>query len=123
VLDVPMAAVYNTEQSSLNVNKAVVVFGFKHVKNFVKRIFYNYFLRDFSVASVEWLLGPALLLFGLVFGLQNWMLSIEVGVPATAGTVMLAALPTIVGLQLVLSAMSFDIDNQPSSPLHRLLSD
>src|SRR3712207_7968902 len=42
-----------------------------HMKNLVKRIFYRYFLRDFSVASIELLLGLALLAFGTIFGLRS----------------------------------------------------
>ena len=34
-----------------------------HAVNFLKRVFYNYFLRDFQIASIEWILGPILALF------------------------------------------------------------
>jgi hypothetical protein len=37
-------------------------FAFKHCRNFVKRIFYNYFLRSFSIASVNLVAGLALLI-------------------------------------------------------------
>ena len=56
-----------------------------------------------------------------IFGIEKWLISINTGLHATAGQVMNAALPTIVGLQLTLSALSFDIDNKPSIPLHILL--
>ncbi len=123
VIDVPMRAVYGTERSSLTVASALPVFTSGHLRNFVKRIIYNYFLRDFHVASLEWLLGPALLAFGLVFGIYSWITSAAEGVAATAGTVMLAGLPFIVGLQLLLSAISFDIENSPTRAVHPLLDD
>ena len=121
VIDIPMQSRYENEGSSLSIFKSVNEFALKHLLNFAKRIIYNYFLRDFHLASLEWLLGPALLIYGIVFGLVKWNESIAMGTSATAGTVMLAALPVIVGLQLLLSALNFDIDNRPSIPLHRLM--
>ena len=121
VLDIPMQAHYGDEESSLRLRRASLVFAWRHSVNFFKRLFYNYFLRGFSVASVEWIAGPLLLGFGVVFGVSAWLRSIEAGVAATAGTVMLASLPTIVGMQMLLSAIHFDIGNEPSVPLRRLL--
>jgi hypothetical protein len=57
----------------------------------------------------------------MIFGIIKWLESISLNTSATAGTVMLAALPIMIGLQLLLSALSFDIDNKPSIPLHLLL--
>ena len=53
VIDVPMVARYGEEVSNLRVRSTFLPFLGKNVKNFCKRLFYNYFLRDFSVASVQ----------------------------------------------------------------------
>jgi hypothetical protein len=45
----------------------------------------------------------------------------ESGVPATSGTVMLAALPILVAFQLLLAALHYDIHNVPREPLQRRL--
>lgn len=121
VLDIPQKAIYGDEKSNLKVTNALTSFTIKHIRNFFKRIIYNYFVRDFNVASVEWVLGPALLLFSIIFGIGSWMESVQSGDEATAGTVMLAALPFLVGMQLTLSAMHFDILNQPKTPIHNLI--
>jgi len=121
VIDVPMHAVYGSETSHLAVRRELPRFVLCHLRNFVKRLFYGYFLRDFHVASVQWLLGPALMLFGTGFGLERWIEHAQNGTAATAGTVMLAALPFVVGLQLLLSALEFDIRSRPSIALHTLL--
>lgn len=121
VIDVPMPAQYGDETSHLDVRKELGSFVYKHTANFFKRIFYNYFLRGFSIASIQWIAGPLLLLFGVVFGLSEWLASNQAGISATAGTVMLAALPTIIGMQFILSAIDHDIRNVPTIPLHRLL--
>ena len=41
------------------------------------------------------------------------------GVPTTSGAVMLAALPVLVGVQLLLGALNFDVQNVPREPLQR----
>ena len=68
VADVPMEAIYGEETSNLKVSKVLMPFALKHARNFVKRIFYTYFLRDFSAATLELLLGVLLLAFGFIFG-------------------------------------------------------
>ena len=113
VQDVPMRAIYGDEKSNLNVRRAAGEFGVKHLRNFVKRIFYNYFLRNFSFASIELVLGTALFVFGLVFGGLKWMESASTGVTASAGTVMIAGLSIILGLQFLLAFLSFDMNSTP----------
>jgi len=119
VTDVPMDAVYGDEVSNLKISRIVTEFAAKHVRNFFKRLFYNYYLRDLSLASLELPLGCSLLLFGTVFGGWHWILSIYAGAAATAGTVMLSALPVLMGLQLILAFLSFDIASVPRRPIHK----
>lgn len=121
IVEIPMEARYAGETSSLRPGRALVTFPQAHLKNFGKRLFYNYFLRDFSLASVNLVLGCACLLFGILFGLLHWMHSARAEQFASAGTVMLAALPVILGIQLVLSFISFDMASVPRDPVHRRL--
>ncbi|MEO8742236.1 MAG: glycosyltransferase family 2 protein, partial [Lysobacteraceae bacterium] len=109
VQDIPMDARYGNEVSGLRVPRILGEFLFKHLRNFSKRIFYNYFLRDMALASIELPAGVALLAFGLVYGSIKWVHSHDSGSLATAGTVMLAALPVIVGLQFILAFLAYDI--------------
>ena len=57
-----------------------------------------------------------------LFGAWRWYLSGLTGRPATSGEVMLSALPVLVGCQLLISAVNFDIANVPSAPLHPSLA-
>ena len=98
-------------------------FLFKHVRNFGKRIFYGYFLRDTTVASLELLLGSALLTFGVVFGGLHWAQAMASGKATPLGTIMLAALPSLVGLQMLLAFVAFDVANVPRRPIHDDLPD
>ena len=122
VEDVPMAARYGEESSSLRVHRVIGPFLWGHLRNLSKRILYGYFLRDFQVASVALLAGVAVLGFGSVFGALRWWQSIQSGVPATAGTVMLPGLCFLSGLQLLLASLNYDVQNVPWRPIHESLS-
>lgn len=82
------------------------------------RFFRNYFLRDFSIASLELLFGGALLTSGALFGAWRWHLSYTRGQAASSGTIMLAALPVLVGIQLLLAFLSYDMSRVPRLALH-----
>ena len=120
VRDMPMRAVYGDEVSNLNVRKALFEFGIKHVGIFLKRIVYQYFLRDFGFGSFCLLFGLPLLLFGTLFGAYGFLRSLSTGVLATPGTVMLAALPVIVGLQFLFGFFAQDQNAVPRVPLQIL---
>jgi glycosyltransferase involved in cell wall biosynthesis len=117
VRDVPMEAVYADEESGLQIRRVLVEFPPLYVQAFFKRLGYNYFLRDFNVASLELLVGVALLVFGVVFGAYHWIQGIQTLLYASTGTVMLAVLPIILGFQLLLNAITFDLNNVPTVPL------
>jgi glycosyltransferase involved in cell wall biosynthesis len=119
VVDVPMDAVYGDEVSNLKISRIVTEFATKHVRNFFKRLFYNYYLRNMSLASIELPLGVLSLLFGLVFGISHWLRAMRLGLATPAGTVMLAALPVLMGVQLILAFLAHDIAAVPRRPLHR----
>ena len=121
VTDVPMPARYADESSNLRVRTVVFEFAGKHLSNVVKRLFYNYYLRDFSIASVEIVLGLASLTWGTWFGMTRWLAGISQNIPATSGTVMVAALPVLLGVQLILAFLNFDIQNVPRDVLHKRL--
>lgn len=121
VIDVPMRAVYAGETSSLSVRNAALRFPGKYVARACKRFLYSYVLRDFNAGSVESILGMLLLTFGVVFGSLRWATGVLRAETASSGTVMLAALPVILGVQFLLSALYYDIQNQPREALHPML--
>jgi glycosyltransferase involved in cell wall biosynthesis len=121
VLDMPMAARYDGAPSSMSIGSVALRFPGRYLGRFVKRVFYSYFLRDFNAGTVQILSAAALLGFGTAFGLWRWYLSVHTGIPATSGTVMVAALPVLIGGHLLISAINYDIANVPRRPLHPLL--
>ncbi|MDF4002845.1 glycosyltransferase family 2 protein [Luteibacter sp. PPL552] len=120
VLDIPMDALYGDEVSNLKISKILGEFLGKHTKNFFKRIFYNYFLRGMSIASLELVFGLLIFVFGVVFGSYHWISSSERDVSTPIGTVMISALSILCGLQLLLAFLSFDFASVPRKALHLL---
>jgi len=119
VIDVPMDAKYGDEESNLKISNTIFEFLFKHARNLNKRIFYNYYLRDLSLASLELPLGMLMLLFGITYGVYHWFTALNAGVLAPTGVVMTAAMPVLMGLQLVLAFLGQDIASVPRRAVHR----
>jgi glycosyltransferase involved in cell wall biosynthesis len=117
VAQIPQQAHYAAEVSGLDERAVAMTFPAKYLRRFLRRIAYTYFLRDFSVASVQLTASGVLILFGSVFGALHWVRSFRSGIPATTGTVMLAALPVILGSQLLLAAVLHDVAAMPKQPL------
>lgn len=118
VVDVPMDARYGDEVSNLSIPQVFGEFFIKHVRNTAKRIFYNYYLRDMSLASLELPFGMLLFSFGVIYGTVEWVAGSRSGVPASSGTVMLAAMPVILGFQLILAFIGSDMGATPRTPIH-----
>jgi hypothetical protein len=119
VADVPMVAVYGEEKSNLRVSKVLFEFPWRHSVNFLKRIFYRYYLREWSVGSFELPLGLVLLIFGTWFGLSSYLAASAAGVATTAGQVTGSAVALILGVQLLLSFLSYDVQSEPRIPRQR----
>ena len=121
VVDIPMEARYGEEVSNLRISRIVGEFLVKHLQNFVKRVFYNYYLRDMSLASLELPIGIGLLAFGAGFGAYHWLRSASLETATPLGTIMLAALSLLSGLQFVMAFFAYDIASVPRQPLILLL--
>ncbi|MFM7537852.1 MAG: glycosyltransferase family 2 protein [Acidimicrobiales bacterium] len=110
--DVPIPAVYGAEVSGIRLGRVVPAITFLLVKGFWRRVLLKYVLRSFSPVALFLLVGLALLVWSVAFGL--WVLWQTIGPPeASAGTVILCVVPFIVGVQLLISALTLDIQNTP----------
>ena len=118
IQDMPMNAIYADEESNLKISRIIGKFLWGNVKNFAKRVFYQYYLREWSTASFELPLGFLLTLFGFVTAIITWLDSFHRDTPAPAGTVMISALPLIVGIQLLLAFINSDVESEPRFPRH-----
>jgi glycosyltransferase involved in cell wall biosynthesis len=117
VRDVPMRTIYGDEKSHLSIGKTLFEFPPKLFVGFLRRILYNKCLFDTTPDFLLGSVGLPLLLFGLSWGIIKYIQFTTLGIPATAGTVMFAALPSILGFQMCLTAIQMDFQSVPSIPL------
>ncbi len=117
VKDVPMPARYQGEVSSLLVHRILFEFPPRLLATLLRRLVLKNFIYDFSMGSIYLLAGLPLLFFGFTFGIIKWIQYASIGVPAPTGTVMLATLSVLLGIQLLLSAIEIDLRSVPAEPL------
>lgn len=122
VIDVPMDSKYEDEESNLKITRIMGEFFIKHLRNTIKRIFYNYYLRDMSLASLELPIGFLMMSFGVLYGGYNWYASSLTQSITPAGTVVLSAITLVMGLQLLLAFIGYDIASIPVRPIQNKLS-
>jgi dolichol-phosphate mannosyltransferase len=109
VYDVPLPAYYGDEKSSLSIWKTLCTFPYALFKGTFRRIFIRHFWREFTAVAVLLSTGIPLLLWGLCFGLYSWKASILSEQFTSAGTVMLAGMPFMLGIIFCLHALMLDI--------------
>jgi glycosyltransferase involved in cell wall biosynthesis len=117
VVDVYVPARYSGEVSSLRSARAARDFPGPLLRAFVRRVRSQYFVRDFTAASLYIVAGLIGLVFGTAWGAWHWAASFQTGVPATTGTVMIAVLPIMLAVQLLLQAATLDIQGVPTRPI------
>ncbi|HYA20096.1 MAG TPA: glycosyltransferase family 2 protein [Burkholderiales bacterium] len=117
VVDVPMLPVYRNETSSMNISKVAIQFPGKYLNRFLKRIAFKYFVREFNIASLEIMFGIPAMIAGLTYGFYHWFGREFIGRSTPPGTVMIVGLLILMGFQLLLSAVNYDITHEPNIPL------
>jgi dolichol-phosphate mannosyltransferase len=122
VKDVPMPARYRGEASSLSVSRTFFEFPPRLFVGLLRRLFWRYVVYDFTAASVFLLVGIPSFVFGAIYGSVRYAQLQLTGTFASAGTVMIAAMPIILGVVLVTQAIVLDIQAVPKVPISPPLS-
>jgi dolichol-phosphate mannosyltransferase len=113
IVELEMPTVYNDARSSLSPFRAALEFPPKLFRAALRRLLIQYFILDINLGSVYCVLGSLLVLLGLGFGIYEFMLTMATHVARTTGTVMLAVLPLLMGFQLLLNALMYDVQFSP----------
>jgi dolichol-phosphate mannosyltransferase len=111
VVDVDTSSLYGDETSHVKIGRVGWTFPPRLARGFVWRFVRRHFMNDFGLIGFLAIVGTLLTFFGAAFGLYNWILSASRGVPATTGTVMIAVVPLILGLQMMLQALSLEVQS------------
>lgn len=124
VFDVPMPSIYNDEKSSLSIKRVIVSFPPRLLRRGLSRFVYRHFWFGFSITGLFLLAGVPLMAWGVLFGGYHWWYSWRHTVFASAGTVMLAAMPFLTGFHLTLLALQQEVSSgfnsrvSPDGPIH-----
>ncbi len=121
VVDVSTAALYGEEVSGVKVGRIVWTFPLRLLRRSAWRFLKRHVVNDFGVVAVLALAGAVFTVFGLVFGAYHWAQSASSGEPATAGTVMIAVVPLILGVQMLLQGLALEVQASPGAEETRRL--
>lgn len=114
--ELQMPSIYGADQqSSLSIRRVLFEFPPKLLRMFLRRIVLQYFLFDINLGSVYLFFGSILMLAGTAFGIAKWIQTLHTGEPRTTGTVMFAALPIMIGVQMLLNALMYDVQFAPKA--------
>ena len=58
---------------------------------------------------------------GTLFGTYEWLTNARAGIEETSGTVMLTALPILLGFNLLVGAVNYDIASISRTVIHKVL--
>jgi hypothetical protein len=109
IKDVPMPAIYAEEKSNLSVWNTLFTFPPKLFKSFLRRIWLRYFVYDFNIGSLYIFFGIPLFFFGLIFGIVKWVHYANLHAATPTGTIMISVLSLVLGFQMILAAIQYDI--------------
>jgi glycosyltransferase involved in cell wall biosynthesis len=111
VRDYPSRPIYGVgEQSGIRLRKVVPTISWLLLKGFFWRMKEKYVIRDFHPLVLFYMIGLLLFGVGISLGLMETVLRL-IGNPIPVATVVLVALLSVSGLQLLLFAMWFDMES------------
>jgi len=111
VVDVDTSSLYGDETSYVRIGRVGWTFPPRLLRGFFWRFVRRHLMNDFGLIGLLATVGAMFTLFGAVFGLYHWVLSASSGIPATTGTVMVAVVPLILGIQMLLQALSLEVQS------------
>ncbi len=113
-IDVSIPARYGDETSTISLRKTIPhLLGTLH-RGFWRRMLLKYVLRSFSAIALLFFAGLCLFWIGVIIGIFAIVNSIGPQ-SASAGTILLAVVPAMTGVQLLIQALVLDIQNSPGS--------
>jgi dolichol-phosphate mannosyltransferase len=115
VVDVPTSTIYGQEVSGVRVGRVIFAFPMRLIWRGTRRFWRKNLVTDFGAIATLSLIGLVLIIPGIFFGAYHWWLSATTGQIATTGTVMIAVLPIILGVQLGLQALVLSVLSSPGA--------
>jgi hypothetical protein len=112
IADVFIPAIYGDEVSKVKFFRDTYRVSKCLFLGFLRRMFIKKLLFNMSLVPIYYLSGLILTLWGIIFGIYI-ILSTDAPNIATTGTIMISVIPFILGIQILLQAISLDIQSEP----------
>ncbi len=116
VKDIPIKSIYNNEKSNINIFSVILRFPVLYFRNFFRRFFYEYCLRNPDMKFISFIFGFLSLIFGITFSLNAWKTGTG-EIPSTSGTVAVALISLLVGINFISYFFFSDMNNYPKKNL------
>lgn len=111
--DYPVPAIYGEETSTIDFWPTVLRTIRTVWVGFWKRVYYKYILYSFHPVALFLFSGLVLFWFGVIYALVLAYGRFALELTPSTGTLMIAVLPILLGFQLLLTAVTLDINNEP----------
>ena len=112
VQEITMPSIYGDEKSNLRISRVIFSFPFLHLRNFLKRIVYAYFVREWSLGTLNLIGSSVMFVIALFLTIDALRVIESTGNPITAGQAVGISMTGILGFQLVLGFLSYDVQMQ-----------
>ena len=113
VAEIPMPARYDNHVSTMKLSRILFDYPPKLFAGWLKRMWLKYFSLAVSPIAVLLAAGVPMFLWGIATGFEEWHRSAMLNRATPVGTVMLSAVPLILGFQMILQALVMDVANTP----------
>ena len=100
----------------MNILLVFIKFPILYFRNFFRRFFYEYCLRNPDMKFLSFIFGILSIIFGVTFSLNVWKTGVE-DVPSSSGTVSIALISLLIGINFVSYFFMSDINNDPKNPI------
>jgi dolichol-phosphate mannosyltransferase len=112
-IDVPLPARYGDETSSLAPWRSLLTFPPRLLAGLLRRVFWRYVFYDVSPVALFLALGLLSTAFGALFGGYHWFVNAQRGEATPVGTIIIATITIILGVQFLLQAILLDVQSSP----------
>jgi glycosyltransferase involved in cell wall biosynthesis len=125
-VDVPIRTLYGSEVSGVSIGRVMWSFPPRLIRAWCFRTVRKYLFLDFGAIGALGFFGWVFTIFGAAFGTYYLVRSNVTGIPTPTGTVMVAVLPLIVGIQSLLQSFGMEVAASPGAEetreyVHRLI--
>ena len=124
ISDCPSIIKYDNEHSSLSIRVEIFRFAYFYLKNFIMRVFREYFYPTFNVGAIGVILSLSFLPFSFIYGAMNYFQGLNSNQPSEAGVIAITMMSFFVGILGLFFFLMIDSNSRSKSrSIYRYIQD